>query len=288
MVHGTTLSLLIPIFNEEENIQPLLESLVSVAWNLPVEFVFVDDHSRDLSLQKLRSWTATHQQELSDKQITVAIFEHTENRGKGAAIHTAISNACGEILIVQDADFEYNPHEIPGLIRPILQNQADVVYGSRFKSHSGQAHRTYHYLVNRILTGMSNLMSGLYLTDMETCYKAFRKDILKNIVLTSCRFGFEPEVTAHLARLRARVWELPISYYPRSYLEGKKITWKDGIAACWHILYYNWFVSYPQRFHATLPAHYVFKKWHERFTGISASQGKRLSEVTEDKPTLSS
>ncbi len=277
------LSLLIPLYNEEENVRPLLETLSSIPWETPVELLFVDDHSSDQSLKFLHLWINQHQNLLQEKNMTVVVHSHEHNQGKGAAIHTAISKAKGDILIVQDADFEYDPKEIPSLIKPILENKADVVFGSRFQNHYGQTHRTYHYLVNRILTALSNLSSGLYLTDMETCYKAFRKEILQNIRLTSRRFGFEPEVTAHLARLKARVWELPVTYFPRSYMEGKKITWKDGIAAIWHILYFNWLVPYSRRFHPTLPEKYVFKKWHEKFTGVSTQSGAFLSSLQDEK-----
>ena len=147
--------------------------------------------------------------------------------------------ATGDIIGVQDADFEYDINEVPSLIKPIVNNQADVVYGSRFKKNVYQVHRTYHYFINRFLTVLSNIVSGVYLTDMETCYKFFRSEILKDMNLESNRFGFEPEVTAKIATKHFRIFELPISYYPRSYLQGKKITWKDGIAALRHIFYFN-------------------------------------------------
>lgn len=270
------LSLLIPIYNEQDGIPLLLDSLIAVKWTTPVELVFVNDCSTDGSLFAVNSWIGANEQNLHTTQITCTVLNHEKNRGKGAATHTAIQAATGTVLMVQDADSEYDPSEIPGLIAPILEGKADVVYGSRFMRRSGQAHRTYHYLVNRFLTVLSNLLSGLYLSDMETCYKAFRKDILKNIQLQSPRFGFEPEVTAHLARLKVRVWELPISYFPRSYIEGKKITWKDGIAAIWHILYFNWFFSDQLRFHPSLPQQFLFKGSSDRFVGHS---GRNLEVV---------
>lgn len=260
-MQSAALSLLVPFYNEEDNLTSLLENVVAVPWSWPIELVLVDDCSKDKSWDLLQSWLLEKKEELNSRSISVSLFRHEINRGKGIAIQKAISLASGAVLIVQDADGEYSPSEIPSLVKPILENKADVVFGSRFRQNVSQAHRTYHYLVNRLLTLLSNLASGLHLTDMETCYKAFRRDIIKNIILKSERFGFEPEVTAHLARLKIVVWELPISYYPRSYLEGKKITWKDGIAALWHILYFNWLCPKNERFLATMPKKFLLKKW---------------------------
>jgi glycosyltransferase involved in cell wall biosynthesis len=255
MENPIRLSLLIPIYNEEENLVRALDRLLAVPWPYPIEMVFVDDRSTDASLAKLREWLTNHETALVARKIVGKVILHPENQGKGAAIHSAIEAAAGEVLIVQDADEEYVPAEVPSLVEPILEDRADVVYGSRFKKNVLQAHRTYHYLINRFLTTLSNLASGLYVTDMETCYKAFRADVLKNLRLESRRFGFEPEVTAHVARLKARIWELPISYYPRTHLQGKKITWKDGVAALWHIFYYNFWTR--DRFLASMPAQYL-------------------------------
>jgi glycosyltransferase involved in cell wall biosynthesis len=249
------LSLLIPIYNEEGTLARALNCLLSVSWPYPVEFVFVDDRSTDDSLRVLQEWLAHHENDLKNKQILGKVLLHSVNQGKGAAIHTAIQAAQGKVLIVQDADEEYVPSEIPSLVEPILEDRADIVYGSRFKKNVLQAHRTYHYLINRFLTMLSNLASGLYVTDMETCYKAFRSELLKNLRLQSLRFGFEPEVTAHIARLRARIWELPISYYPRTHLQGKKITWQDGVAALWHIFYFNIVVK--DRYLPDMPKHFL-------------------------------
>lgn len=278
------LSLLIPFYNEEDALPGLLELLLNVPWTLPVELVFVNDCSKDDSESVLKVWILQHAHALDSKRITVQLHTHSVNQGKGAGIQTAIQHATGTILIVQDADGEYDPYEIAALIQPILENKADAVFGSRYRKNGGQTHRTYHFLVNQLLTLFSNLFSGLYLTDMETCYKAFRRDILKNIRLQSRRFGFEPEVVAHLARLKVRVWELPISYFPRTFMEGKKITWKDGIAALWHIVHFNLFYSNSARFHPQLPQKYLFKKWSDRYTGhsgtlretITGAQGKHL------------
>jgi glycosyltransferase involved in cell wall biosynthesis len=254
------LSLLIPFYNEEDNLQGLVENILKIKWHWKIELVFVDDASKDRSWQVLETCLVENAPKLAEKNISVKKFQQQENQGKGTAIHKAISLASGEVLIVQDADGEYNPSEIPSLVTPILEDRADVVFGSRFRQNVNQAHRTYHYLINRFLTLLSNLACGLHLTDMETCYKAFRSDVLRNINLQSRRFGFEPEVTAHLARLKLVVWELPISYYPRSYIEGKKITWKDGIAALWHIVYFNFLFSSNDRFLPEMPKKFLLKK----------------------------
>jgi glycosyltransferase involved in cell wall biosynthesis len=220
------LSLIVPVYNEARHLKAFLQRIDGCPLPIEKELVIVDDCSTDV------------------------------NQGKGTATHTGIARCTGDFIGVQDADFEYDPKDIPALLAPLIEDRADVVYGSRFRASGVQVHRTYHFLVNRFLTLLSNLCSGLYLTDMETCYKFFRADLLKNIVLESRRFGFEPEITAKLARLRLRVQELPISYYPRNYLHGKKITWKDGIAAVRHILYYNFWVKESQCFAPTLPEKY--------------------------------
>lgn len=249
-----SLSLLIPVYNEEANITTLLDRLISVDWGMPCQLVLVDDCSKDNSFAIINDWIKKNP---SLKGIEILAVRQEKNAGKGAAIHRAIQLAKNSICIVQDADFEYDPSEIPMIIEPIKNGKADVVYGSRFKKNAIQVHRTFHYFVNRLLTLLSNLLSGLYFTDMETCYKAIRTEILKNLVLTTPRFGFEVEVTAHLARLKARFAEVPISYMPRNYLEGKKITWRDGVAALWHILRYNLFVSNKKRFKREMPEKYI-------------------------------
>ena len=264
MSTGSQLSLLIPFFNERDNLPFLFESILRVSWPWPIEMVLVDDCSRDGSWEVLQQVLNQKQKELQERNIQCVTFRHDVNRGKGVAVHKAISLSAGQVLIVQDADGEYDPCEIPKLVNPILEGRADVVFGSRFRQNVNQAHRTYHYLVNRFLTLLSNLASGLHLTDMETCYKAFRGDILRSIQLRSKRFGFEPEITAHLARLKLIVWELPISYYPRSYIEGKKITWKDGLAALWHIIHFNFFCSYEDRFFSSMPKRFLLKKYASR------------------------
>ena len=260
MLSKPALSLLIPFYNERDNLAALLDSVVAIKWEWPIELIFVDDCSQDDSWEILQSWLITHANDLSQKRVTVGQFRNTINQGKGVAIQKAITLSTGTVLIVQDADSEYLPSEIPILVNPILEGRADVVFGSRFRQSGAQAHRTYHYFGNKLLTFLSNIASGLHLTDMETCYKTFHRDILANINLRSRRFGFEPEVTAHVARLKIIVWELPISYYPRGYSEGKKITWKDGVAAIWHIIYFNLICSSKERFLPGIPKKYLLKK----------------------------
>ncbi|MFN7906179.1 MAG: glycosyltransferase family 2 protein [Pseudobdellovibrionaceae bacterium] len=247
-------SLIIPIYNEENHLTDFLELLDSVDIGGEKELVFIDDCSKDKSFEILSQFSF---------QSKVQILKNEVNQGKGSSLHKGITSALGDIIVIQDADFEYDPRELKDLIDRVRINKADIVFGSRFKKSSYAVHRTFHYLINRILTLMSNALSGLYLTDMETCYKIFRSDIIKNITLESRRFGFEPEVTAKIARLKVRVEELPISYHPRSYLEGKKITWKDGVAAICQIFYYNLFVSKSEYFKSTMPSKYLvgFQKW---------------------------
>ncbi len=227
------ISLVVPVFNEARHLDEFFAKLFAIVLPCDVQYVVVDDASTD------DSWSIIKSVKNSRSDLDMIIFSQAKNAGKGAAIHKGIELATGAIITIQDADFEYDPRDLAKLIEPILQNRADVVYGSRFHKSNSQVHRTFHYLVNRILTLFSNVLSGLYLTDMETCYKVFRAEIIKSLHLESKRFGFEPEVTAAVAKLKLRVEEYPISYFPRNYLEGKKINWKDGIAAFWFIIKYN-------------------------------------------------
>ena len=224
------ISIVIPCFNEANTIEYLVQAVLSVPLTNR-EIIIVDDYSTDGTREILR----TKIDGLVDK-----IIYHESNQGKGAALRTGFSNVTGDVVIIQDADLEYNPQEYPELLKPILDGKADVVYGSRFQG--GQAHRViyfWHYKGNQFLTLLSNMFTNLNLTDMETCYKVFRIDILKKIKIQENRFGFEPEITAKIAQLGCRIYEVGISYSGRTYDEGKKISWKDGLRAIWCILKYN-------------------------------------------------
>lgn len=240
------LSILVPVYNEFDHLEQVFDLLFNTDYGIEVEWIVVDDHSSDGSYVKLKA--------LQEK-FTFSLFRQEMNQGKGAAIIRAIKEATGDIIMIQDADFEYDPLDVINLVDPIKEGKADVVYGSRFKKNAMQVHRTYHYFVNRLLTILSNLFSGIYLTDMETCYKVFRADLLKSFNLTSQRFGIEVELTAYLAKTRARVFELPINYYPRTTLQGKKINWKDGFAALFHLVKFN-FLSSEEEIFNSLPKKY--------------------------------
>ncbi len=223
------LSVLIPVYNERDTIERLLDEVHAV--DVPKQIICVDDFSTDGTrevLERLRAEGRIDKLEL-----------HEVNRGKGAAIRTALAASTGNVVIVQDADLEYDPADWPVLLDPIIDGRADAVFGSRFLGGPHRVLYFWHSVGNRALTTLSNMLTNLNLTDMETCYKAIRGDLARSLVLTSDRFGFEPEVTARLARARARIFEVPISYSGRTYAEGKKIGWRDGVAAIWHILWYN-------------------------------------------------
>lgn len=234
-----TLSIIVPAYNEENTILEILELLykLELPKNLKKEIVIVDDCSKDNTLSLIKGFVQDH------RDIDVQFFSFSKNQGKGAALHKGIQMATGDFIIIQDADLEYDPNEYSLLLRPILENRADVVYGSRFMG--GNPHRIlffWHTIGNKFLTFLSNMFTNLNLTDMETCYKLFRADILKGLVLKEKRFGFEPEVTAKISRVKKiRIYEVGISYYGRTYEEGKKINWKDGLWALWCILKYNLF-----------------------------------------------
>ncbi len=238
------LSLIIPVFNELNNLEAVIKNIMAVNFPGVVELVLVDDASTDGSAALVRTLSQQLSQAVPSSEFIFKYHLCPQNQGKGAAIRIGISLASGKIVGINDADFEYDPQDILALIEPIMGNHSDVVYGSRFQKGSSQVKRTYHYLVNRLLTLLSNLLSGIYLTDMETCYKFFRSEVLQSMNLISNRFGFEVEVTAKLGKLKQlRMEELPIRYYPRTQLQGKKINWKDGVAALWHLAYFNLFAS---------------------------------------------
>jgi glycosyltransferase involved in cell wall biosynthesis len=224
------ISVVIPCYNEASTIEAILDAVR--ASEVPdKEILVVDDGSKDGTREKLRSL---------EGQPGLRVIFHERNRGKGAALRTGFQAATGDVVIVQDADLEYDPKEYPRLLAPIRAGKADVVYGSRFAG--GESHRVlyfWHYAANKFLTLFSNMFTNLNLTDMETCYKAFRREVIQKIDLREERFGFEPEVTAKVARMGCRIYEVGISYSGRTYAEGKKIGWRDGLRAIWCIVRYN-------------------------------------------------
>lgn len=234
-----TLSIIIPVYNEEKTIVDILEKVedVKLINNVLKEIIIINDCSTDNTHHKILSYLENH------TQNSIKYIRHEKNSGKGKAIHTGIENASGDYLIIQDADLEYYPEEYNLLLKPVLDGYADVVYGSRFMG--GQPHRIlffWHSIGNKLLTFLSNIFTNLNLTDMETCYKLFKTEIIKNIKLKEKRFGFEPEVTAKISKIPGiRIYEVGISYYGRSYEEGKKINWKDGIRAIYCIFKYGIF-----------------------------------------------
>ena len=235
------ISLVVPVYNENATLEELLRRVVAV--DMPKELVIVDDCSTDGSREILtrlveRGLDALPSAHPKNENRLQVLFQE-QNQGKGAALRRGFAAATGDIVVVQDADLEYDPREIPRLVAPILEGHADVVFGSRFIGESRRVLYYWHAVVNWGLTTLSNMTSGLNLTDMETCYKAFRRELIQSIQIEEDRFGFEPEITAKVSRAGARVYEVPISYHGRTYEEGKKIGWKDGFRAVYAIAKYS-------------------------------------------------
>ena len=228
-MNDLTLSVIVPAYNEEGTVEEIVQRLRELP--LRLEVIAVNDASTD--------GTGAVLDRLAAGGALQRVIHHPQNRGKGAALRSGIAAATGDVVVVQDADLEYDPTDLPRLLEPIRSGRADAVYGSRFQ---GGPHRVlffWHSVGNRLLTVVSNMFTNLNLTDMETCYKLVRCDLLQRLPLTSDRFGFEVEITARLSQAGARIWELPITYSGRTYAEGKKITWRDGLAALWHIIRYS-------------------------------------------------
>jgi glycosyltransferase involved in cell wall biosynthesis len=228
------LSVLVPVYNEERTLEEIVRRVCAVP--LPKEIILVDDGSKDRSREILTRLQAENRRAEDERNI-VKVFFQPQNEGKGAALKSAISHVTGDVVIIQDADLEYDPKDYPSLLQPIQDGLADVVYGTRFAG--GGAHRVlffWHSLGNRMLTLLSNMLTNLNLSDMEVGYKVFRAEVLKGIELESKRFGFEPEITVKLAKKGCRFYEVPIAYHGRTYEEGKKITWKDGFAALYYMI----------------------------------------------------
>jgi len=226
------LSIVMPVYNERQFVLEIIDRVMAVQLDgLDRELIVVDDCSKDGTRDVLKSL----------QRPGVTVVYHEQNRGKGAALRSGFARCAGDVILIQDADLEYNPTDYPVLLKPILDRNADVVYGSRFLGGPHRVHLFWHMVGNRFLTLLSNMMSNLNLTDMETCYKVFRREVLDGMTLRSDRFGFEPEFTLKVARGGWRVYEVPISYHGRDYTEGKKIGWKDGVSAVYTIVKFRFF-----------------------------------------------
>jgi glycosyltransferase involved in cell wall biosynthesis len=235
---GRSISVIVPVFNESRTLETIVRRVGAVDMHgLSKEVILVDDCSQDDSLEI----AGRIAQAPPPGVERVVVGKHEQNRGKGAAVRTAIEHVGGDFAVIQDADLEYAPEDLPGLLVPLLDGRADAVFGSRFLGGPHRVLYFWHYIANRALTLLSNMLSNYNLSDMETGYKAFRSEMLKGLGLRSDRFGIEPEIVAKLARARARLYEVPISYSGRTYDEGKNITWRDGVAALWWIIRYRLF-----------------------------------------------
>lgn len=221
------LSVIMPVYNERETIEEILRRVRNV--DIPKEIILVDDYSTDGTREILKKY---------ENEPDIRIFYHPFNQGKGAALRTGFQHAKGDIIIIQDADLEYHPEEYPQLIEPIIKGFADVVYGSRFKG-THRAFLFWHFVGNKLLTFLTNLLYNSCLTDMETCYKVFKREVIEKIKIKSNRFNVEPELTAKVLKQRVRLVEVPITYTGRDYEEGKKITWRDGLVALWTLIKYR-------------------------------------------------
>ncbi len=225
------LSIIIPVYNEKNTVNKIIQQVLDVELEMEKEIILIDDGSTDGTRDILENL----------EYPNVKVKFHEKNQGKGAALQTGFSLATGDFIIIQDADLEYDPREYPLLLAPLLDGRADAVYGSRFLGGTHRVLLFWHSIGNKMLTTFSNMLSNLNLTDMETCYKVFRKEILDKITIKSKRFGIEPEITLKLARQKCRIYEVPISYAGRDYTEGKKIGWKDGLAAFYHLIRFKFF-----------------------------------------------
>jgi len=262
------LSVVIPAYNEVKTVERLLRRVREVP--LRLEVIVVDDGSRDGTRELLPR--------LEREGLIDVLVMHEVNQGKGAALRTGFKSATGDIVVVQDADLEYDPLELPTLMEPILRGRADAVYGSRFL---GGPHRVlffWHSIGNRVLTLMSNMFTDVNLTDMETCYKMMRRDLLQSLPLSAHRFGIEPEMTARLAQAGARIYELPITYHGRTYAEGKKIGWKDGVSALWSIVKFNSFGERARRYQAP-----DVPPWEERRLAAASRAARSASGAAEPR-----
>ena len=239
------LSVVMPVYNECRTVEECLRRIMAVPYEK--EVIVVDDASTDATPALLKRLQAQYTDQMQ-------LFAQPHNQGKGAALRVGIERATGDVVIIQDADLEYNPQDYPQLVQPIENNQADVVYGSRFLGGGHRVLYFWHSVGNKLLTTLSNAFTNVNLTDMETCYKVFRREVIQNLIIENDRFGFEPEVTAKLSKSPCVMYEVPISYYGRTYAQGKKITWRDGMAAVAHILKFNLLRR---------PEQCIRRPWHE-------------------------